>query len=84
VRRIPVPREGYEERVEFEPTGVNEDGYLQGGGMTRTESSTITFEDGKPPKGTAPRNDDQPAGPVRLFLTLGADARVAAWTTKGG
>ena len=83
VRRIPVPQEGYRRSIEFEPTQVNEEGRMEGGSMTQSESVERNVDLDEPLPKTKP-DGDRRTGKAKLHVTLGRDGHVVDWKTKGG
>lgn len=65
--------------MEVEPTETDRRGRKRGGGLTREESVSVTWEDGK--KRVERTGDDRPAirGKVTLKLVVGPDGKVESW-----
>jgi len=83
VRRIPLPVDDYDEKIEFEPTTVTEDGRMEGGSLSQSSSASKTIHLNEPLPKTEEGNDAR-TGKIRLLVTLGRDGKVLAWNTKGG
>lgn len=75
-----VPGDG--ESVGFEPAAIDEDGRLDGGGVSRQRSASGRLDDETGRFVVDPDPRAGLRGPATLRVELGADGRVASWTVK--